>query len=152
MKNLVSQILVKMTLFSFFFFFPLGSQILYWQNFAYQLAKMSYLLNLVTYMTCNLVLTAKYDFMLSWTFHFWDKRFLSSQRRYVRHLHKTKQRTSDILGKWIFVSLQRAHFQLLFDTKLFIFLLRFEVWPFVYQTVGGFLGNVILRNCPLTLT
>ena len=40
------------------FFLSLVSQILYWQKFALQFAKMSYLLSLVTYMTCNLALTA----------------------------------------------------------------------------------------------
>ena len=55
-------------------FLSLVSQ--YWQNFACQFAKMSFLQNLVTYMTCNLALTAMKILMLSWTFYFfWDTRF-----------------------------------------------------------------------------
>ena len=73
--RLVSQTSVKMFLFCFclfvcFFFLSLVSQILYWQNFACRFVKMSYFLNLATYMTCNLVLTAMYVFMLFWSFHF----------------------------------------------------------------------------------
>ena len=56
----------------FFIFLSLISQILYWQNFARQFAKISYLRNLVTYMTCSLALTTMNIFMLSWTFHFFE--------------------------------------------------------------------------------
>ena len=54
----------------FLFSFSVENQILYWQNFACQLAKMSYFQNLVTYMTCTLVLTELNVLMLSWTYHF----------------------------------------------------------------------------------
>ena len=42
------------------FFLSLVCQILYWQNFAYKFAKMSYLLNPVPYMTCDMIW---YDFI-----------------------------------------------------------------------------------------
>ena len=73
---------VKMTLFLFYFFFFLSLVSLYWQNFACQSAEMLYLLNLVTYMTCNLVLTAVNVFILSRTLNLRYK-VLSSQRRYI---------------------------------------------------------------------
>ena len=81
-QNLVSQFLVKMT------FFPsilsLVSHVLYWQNFACQFAKISYFLNLVTYMSCILELTAMNDFMLSWTFHFFETQsFVISAMIYI---------------------------------------------------------------------
>ena len=50
-------------LFFVLFFFSQVNQILFWQNFARQFAKMFYLLNLVSYITCNLVLTAKNVFV-----------------------------------------------------------------------------------------
>ena len=56
----------------FFHFLSLVGQILYWQNFACQFAKMSYLRNLITFMACNLVLKAMNVFMLSWTLHFFE--------------------------------------------------------------------------------
>ena len=42
-----------------------SSQILYWQNFACQFAKTSYLLNLVTYISCNLVNWHQWMFLCS---------------------------------------------------------------------------------------
>ena len=69
MKPYKSPFVVMVT---FFFFFLMVSQILYWQNFACQLAKMCELLNLiVTYMTCTSCIDSNECFMLqSWTFHF----------------------------------------------------------------------------------
>ena len=53
-----------------FFFLPLVIQILYRQDFACQFAKMSYLQNLLSYMTCNLVLTAMNGFLKCSPEHF----------------------------------------------------------------------------------
>ena len=62
--------------FWWFFFIPLSlvSQILYWK-FACQFAEISYLLNLVIYMTCNLVLTTMNVLCSPEHFTFWDTRF-----------------------------------------------------------------------------
>ena len=73
----------KWLIFIFFFFFlSLVCQILHWQNFACQFAKMSYLRNPVTYMTCTLVLTAmSFYALLNISLFFFEIQGLSSQRQ-----------------------------------------------------------------------
>ena len=62
----------------------------------------------------------------------------------------TRQGTSDILSKWVFgIIVRSTHSALIwFDSKImFILLLLFEIWQFVYKTVGDFSGSVILKIC-----
>ena len=71
-----------------FFFVASNNQILNWHNFACQIAKMSNFLNIVTYMTCNLVLPSMNVFMLFWIWIFQVlviKRFINSPTICILH-------------------------------------------------------------------
>ena len=63
----------------------------------------------------------------------------------------TKQETSDILGKMSFGIIVRSTLSALiwYQNQVHYYLLLFEIWPFVYKTVGGSSVRVILRNGPL---
>ena len=58
------------------------SQILYKKKIPFQFVKMSYFLNLTTYMSCNIALTVRNILCSTENFKFFEKKKLSSHQRY----------------------------------------------------------------------